>query len=142
MVYRMISDILYVTEDNRVIIRKPIIGDEFKHTPDGNWLLINTNGIVIDSDKYLNDLTERNGLKEEVDIGDGEGEPKPAKNADLRLAGHHWLDCYDIDGHFHQRVVLQWNPSAKRWSHSGDVGTGIYVNTQYWRYVAPCPIPE
>lgn len=68
-------------------------------------------------------------------------EPQPPTKH-IRTADHHWLDRYDIDGHFHHRVVLQWNPSAKRWSHSGNVGTGIYVNTQYWRYVAPCLIPE
>lgn len=68
-------------------------------------------------------------------------EPKPPINH-IRFAGHHWLDDYDSDGHFFERVVLQWNPGAQRWSHSGMVGTGSYVNTSYWRYVGPCPIPE
>ena len=138
MTYRMINDILYVTEDNRVIIRKPIIGDEFKHTPDGNWLLINTNGIVIDSDKYLNDITERNGIGDEVTIEAVEPAP-PLKYS--KSAGHHWLDAFDCDGHYKGRIVLQWNPGAKRWSHSGHVGSNIYVNARYWKYIGHCEMP-
>lgn len=72
---------------------------------------------------------------------DGNKEPKPL-GYDVRLAGHHWLDDYDMDGHFFGRVVLQWNPGVERWSHSGNVATGMYVDTTYWRYVCPCPIPE
>ncbi len=68
-------------------------------------------------------------------------EPTPPTNA-LRTAGHHWLDDYDSDGHYFGCVVLQWNPGAMRWSHSGNVGAGLYVDTAYWRYVAPCSIPE
>lgn len=68
-------------------------------------------------------------------------EPKPP-GREMLIAGHHWLDEYDMDGHFFGRIVLQWNPGAKRWSHSGMVATGSYVDTTYWRYVAPCPIPE
>ena len=29
-----------------------------------------------------------------------------------RTAEHHWLDVFDIDGHFHETVVLQYNPGA------------------------------
>lgn len=57
-------------------------------------------------------------------------------------AGHHWLDEVDHDGRRNQRVVLQWNPNARRWSYSGQVGTGQYVNTWGWQYVAPCEMPE
>lgn len=68
-------------------------------------------------------------------------EPKP-KGHELRTAGHHWLDDFDMDGHFFGRIVLQWNPGAQRWSHSGNVATGMYVDTTYWQYVCPCSIPE
>lgn len=58
-------------------------------------------------------------------------------------AGHHWLDHFDSDGHFHGTVVLQWAPSAKKWCHSGNVGTGMYVDvTEHWRYSAECPMPD
>lgn len=59
-----------------------------------------------------------------------------------KLAGHHWLEIRDIDGHSFGIVVLQWNPGAQAWSHSGCVGTGFYVDTQYFVYVKECPIPE
>lgn len=68
-------------------------------------------------------------------------EPKPPE-AQARIAGHHWLDDYDSDGHYFGRVVLQWNPGAQRWSHSGMVATGSYVDTAHWRYVCSCSIPE
>jgi hypothetical protein len=58
-----------------------------------------------------------------------------------KAAEHHWLEVLDIDGHSFGLVVAQWNPGAKRWSHSGMVGSGLYLETQYWRYVAPCPMP-
>lgn len=59
-----------------------------------------------------------------------------------KTAEHHWLEVFDSDGHSFGLVVLQWNPGAKRWSHSGDIGTGIYVNTYGWKYIAKCPMPE
>ena len=68
-------------------------------------------------------------------------EPKPPTKY-LRTADHHWLDDYDCDGHYFGRIVLQWNPGAERWSHSGMVATGSYVDTKNWRYVCHCPIPE
>lgn len=68
-------------------------------------------------------------------------EPQPPTKH-IRTADHHWLDAYDIDGHYKYRAVLQWNPGAKRWSHSGQVGSGCYVNTEYWVYLGYCPIPE
>jgi hypothetical protein len=58
-----------------------------------------------------------------------------------KYAEHHWLEHIDIDGHGRGVVCLQWNPGAKRWSHSGQVGTGMYVDTLGWRYVAECPLP-
>ena len=41
------------------------------------------------------------------------------------------------------KVLLQpkWNPGAKRWSHSGNCGTGWYIDTRGWKYVAPYPLP-
>jgi hypothetical protein len=60
----------------------------------------------------------------------------------IRLADHHWLERCDCDGHSFGLVVLQWNPGAKRWSHSGYVGTGFYVDTTYWKYIAICPLPD
>ena len=68
-------------------------------------------------------------------------EPKPPVGHD-RLAGHHWLDVYDGDGHYFGTRVLQWNPGAKKWSHSGEVATGLYVETTYWVYNQPCPMPD
>lgn len=68
-------------------------------------------------------------------------EPQPPGN-EIKLANHHWLDHYDSDGHYFGRIVLQWNPGAKRWSHSGNVGTSMYVSTRHWKYVCTCSIPE
>lgn len=70
-----------------------------------------------------------------------EGEPVPPK-WHIRLAGHHWLLKKDMDGHIYGLIVLQWCPSARRWSHSGNVGTDIYVPTKYWEYKEECPIPN
>lgn len=66
-------------------------------------------------------------------------EPKPPHP---KSADHHWLQIRDFDGHDMGTVVLQWNPCAQRWSHSGDVGTGYYINTNGWVYIAPCPMPQ
>ena len=60
----------------------------------------------------------------------------------LKGADHHWLEVLDTDGHSFGLIVLQWNPGAQRWSHSGMVGTGIYVDTTCYRYVGLCPMPE
>jgi len=59
-----------------------------------------------------------------------------------KLALHHWLDAFDCDGRYEGRIVLQWNPGALRWSHSGNVGTGHYVDTKYWKYVGLCVMPN
>lgn len=69
-----------------------------------------------------------------------EGEPIPPK-WHARTAEHHWLLNTDMDGHTFGLVVLQWCPSARRWTHSGNVGTGMYVPTKYWVYKGLCPIP-
>ena len=68
-------------------------------------------------------------------------EPEPPLNS-IRRAGHHWLDVRDYDGHSFGLIALQWNPSAKRWSRSGEVATGRYVSTEGYVYVAECPLPE
>ena len=70
-----------------------------------------------------------------------EMEPKPPKKY-LKRADHHWLDVYTSDGHFMDIRVLQWAPGAQRWCYSGNVGTGMYVDTKFWRYVDHCPMPE
>ena len=54
---------------------------------------------------------------------------------------HHWLEKFDSDGHSGGLIVLQWNPVAKRWSFSGQLGTGNYVDTTGWKYVAIAPMP-
>jgi hypothetical protein len=59
-----------------------------------------------------------------------------------KAADHHWLEVFDMDGHSFGLVVAQWNPGARRWSHSGLVATGMYLETRHWRYVAPCPMPD
>lgn len=59
-----------------------------------------------------------------------------------RIAGHHWLREIDFDGRASEYIVLQWNPAAKRWSHSGSVATGYYIDTRGWKYIQPCPMPE
>lgn len=66
--------------------------------------------------------------------------PSPAP-PNIKMADHHWLEVMDSDGHSFGLVVAQWNPGAKRWSHSGNVATGMYLDTQLWRYVEPCPMP-
>lgn len=68
-------------------------------------------------------------------------EPKPPKQF-LKQGEHHWLNHIDFDGRVHETIVLQWNPVAQRWSHSGHVGTGTYVDTNGWEYVAHCPMPK
>lgn len=70
-----------------------------------------------------------------------DGEPVPPAKY-YRGADHHWIQKFDCDGHQGDCVCLQWNPSAKRWSHSGYVGSGIYVETKGWKYVAHCPMPD
>lgn len=70
-----------------------------------------------------------------------DGEPVPPIRF-FRGAQHHWLEKKDCDGHSWGLIVLQWNPGAKRWSHSGYVGSGIYVNTKHWVYHSHCPIPD
>lgn len=58
-----------------------------------------------------------------------------------KLGGHHWLIEYDYDGRAKDTVVLQWAPGAQRWCHSGNLGTGQYVDTQGWKYLCPCKMP-
>lgn len=67
-------------------------------------------------------------------------EPQPV-GFRARLAGHHWVQEIDFDGHVGGTIVLQWNPSVKRWSHSGNVGTGGYVEIPGWKYIGICPMP-
>lgn len=68
-------------------------------------------------------------------------EPTPPAKY-LKMADHHWLEVLDYDGHSFGVVVLQWNPQAKRWSHSGMVGTSIYIDTSCYKYLQYCPVPE
>ena len=67
--------------------------------------------------------------------------PTP-KGHHIQYAGHHWLLEKSYDGHCMQTVVLQWQPNAKEWCHSGDVATGRNVDTTGWEYLCPCPMPE
>jgi hypothetical protein len=57
----------------------------------------------------------------------------------VKLAGHHWLR---LEGEYGQTVVKQWNPGAKKWSHSGNVGTEMYVDMHGYEYVCLCPMPD
>ena len=60
----------------------------------------------------------------------------------INLAGHHWLQMVDYDGHHNGFVVLQWQPIARKWCHSNNIATGRdYNNVDYYVYVAPCPMP-
>lgn len=59
-----------------------------------------------------------------------------------RLAGHHWLLVRDGHGRHFDIVIMQWNPSAQKWSHSGYYGTMIYVDTTWWQYLEECKLPE
>ncbi len=56
---------------------------------------------------------------------------------------HHWLDIFDCDGHYFGRVILQWAPSAQKWCHSGNLGTGMYCEqvNEYWKYVCKQEMP-
>lgn len=68
--------------------------------------------------------------------------PKPPIHH-IKNAEHHWLDIFDCDGHYFGRVILQWNPGIQLWSHSGNVGTGMYVPVnEYWKYVCYQSMPE
>lgn len=69
------------------------------------------------------------------------GEPVPP-STHYRYADHHWIQKIDSDGHVGDTICLQWNPGSKRWSHSGYVGSGIYVEAKGWKYVAHCPMPN
>jgi hypothetical protein len=44
------------------------------------------------------------------------------------MALHYWIQLVDSDEHYHSKIVLQWAPNAKRWCHSGNLGTDIYAN--------------
>lgn len=87
-------------------------------------------------------ITEWPNMKEKNYIQSAvEGEPLPPIKF-IRGAEHHWLEKKDCDGHSGGLVVLQWNPGVKRWSHSGYVGSGIYVSTKDWVYHSQCPMPD
>lgn len=60
----------------------------------------------------------------------------------LKFAGHHWLEDVDTDGHSFGRIVLFWEPSAKRWCHSGLHGTGTYYNAAGFHYIGPVQEPS
>ena len=59
-----------------------------------------------------------------------------------RQAGFHWLAVYDCDGHYHGRQVMFWQPGAAAWCRSGMHASNADVDTEHWRYVAECPMPE
>lgn len=81
--------------------------------------------------------------KEMANKGIFAGDPEAVvKPPNPKAAEHHWLEVFDSDGHSFGLVVAQWNPGAQKWSHSGYVGSGLYLDTRYWRYVAPCQMPE
>lgn len=67
--------------------------------------------------------------------------PIPPKRY-LKTAEHHWLEVKDSDGHSFGLVVVQWNPGAQKWSHSGYVGANMYLETANWVYHSYCPMPE
>lgn len=68
-------------------------------------------------------------------------EPRPPL-VFIKSASHHWLqEVYD-DGRPGQPVVLQWSPASERWCISGDVASGIFMDTRGWKYLAPCPVPD
>lgn len=67
-------------------------------------------------------------------------EPHPLGNA-MQHAGHHWVEHIDLDGRSRGAIALQWCPGVNRWTHSGEVATGTYVNTEGWRYIGECPYP-
>ena len=60
----------------------------------------------------------------------------------IRQAGHHWLREFDSDGHYIQTIVCQWQPNYEKWCHSGQVASGHEIDTTYWEYEAPCPMPS
>jgi hypothetical protein len=65
----------------------------------------------------------------------------------MKMAENHWIakreGQYSGSNSIIEIFVLQWNPGAQRWSHSGLVGTGMYVmlydNFEWYAY---CPLPE
>lgn len=68
-------------------------------------------------------------------------EPTPPA-AHIQYAGHHWLECLNVDMHSFGLRCLQWNPEMQRWSHSGGAATGTYLDTRGWCYVCPQPLPD
>jgi hypothetical protein len=60
-----------------------------------------------------------------------------------KQANHYWLDIFDCDGHYFGRVILQWAPGAKKWCHSGNLGTDIYVPvSEHWKLVCKQEMPD
>lgn len=61
-----------------------------------------------------------------------------------RLMGLHWLEVRDYDGHSFGLIALQWNPGSQTWTHSQghDTHGGKAIDTTYYKYVAPIPMPE
>lgn len=63
--------------------------------------------------------------------------PVPRNPTDQKIAGHHWLREIDFDGRPDQPVILQWGPFSKAWFRSGEVGTGLPLDTRGFEYLAP-----
>ncbi len=67
-------------------------------------------------------------------------EPKPPINLS-RDTGHHWLQIVDFDNRAGEYVVMQWQPNAQKWCHSGYCASGRNVDTTGWLYVCQVKHP-
>lgn len=128
------------------------MGSEFEiagQTPSGEWAKVEIYGIDFkEIPEKLDDIERRLIVAWKAICvarrhhGDGSQiEPQPPANG-MKMAGHHWIQLRDYEGRQTDLVVLQWCPGAKRWSHSGNVGTDMYVNTKGATYFCSCPMPE
>jgi hypothetical protein len=56
----------------------------------------------------------------------------------LSTPRHHFLHLYDDDNKFIKEIVLQWDPINEQWVASGQLGSGVFVDTTNMQYVAVC----
>ncbi len=113
---------------------------EDQETLDDIWY---RNGCVTDATAEVDYTTAETSVAVNNDQGHLRAfvEPTPPQEF-LKRSEHHWLEVLDTDGHSFGLHVVQWNPGARRWSHSGAYGTGLYLDTRCWRYIAHCPTPK
>jgi hypothetical protein len=73
--------------------------------------------------------------------------PHPLGN-NIKFAGHHWLEGFNLVGHSCGLYALQWGPSSKCWYRSGELDTclgDISKTLSFvcsWKYVSVIHQPD